>query len=92
MTASYRIEWKRSAAKELKKLERGDISAIVKAVEELTEDPYPPGSRKLKGSAQSYRIRIGDYRVLYSIRPEVLTVDIIRVGHRKDIYRRFILP
>ncbi|MFH0844670.1 MAG: type II toxin-antitoxin system RelE/ParE family toxin [Pseudomonadota bacterium] len=90
--ASYKVEWKQSAARELRKLEKETISAVVKAVEALSEEPYPAGSRKLKGSVHSYRIRVGDYRVIYSMRESELTVEIIRVGHRRDIYRRLLLP
>ena len=88
--ASYRIAWKRSASRELRKLEKETVSTIVKAVESLAEEPYPRGSRKLKGTMQSYRIRIGDYRVVYSVRESLLTIEIVRVGHRRDIYRRLI--
>ena len=84
---TYKIEWKRSALKELEKLPSPMISKVVSAVDNLSSNPYPEGVRKLVGSANSYRIRIGDYRVLYNIIKNILIVEIIRVGHRKDIYR-----
>ena len=84
---TYQIEWKRSAMKELEKLPRPMISRIVSAVDNLSSNPYPEGVRKLAGSEYSYRIRVGDYRVLYNIIRNRLVVEIIRVGHRKDIYR-----
>jgi mRNA interferase RelE/StbE len=84
---TYKIEWKRSAIKELEKLPRPMISKVVSAVNNLASNPYPEGVRKLVGSENSYRIRIGDYRVLYNIIKNMLIVEIIRVGHRKDIYR-----
>jgi mRNA interferase RelE/StbE len=84
---TYKIEWKRSAIKELEKLPRPMISKVVSAVNNLASNPYPEGVRKLVGSENSYRIRIGDYRVLYNIIKNMLIVEIIRVGHRKNIYR-----
>jgi mRNA interferase RelE/StbE len=85
--ASYRVEWKRSAIKELEKLPRQMLARIVEAVDDLARDPYPGGTRKLSGSEQTYRIRVGDYRVLYSIYSDKFIVEIIRVKHRKDIDR-----
>jgi mRNA interferase RelE/StbE len=84
---SYRIEWKRSAIKELEKLPRPMISKIVSAVDNLSSNPYPQGVRKLVSTKSSYRIRVGDYRVIYNIVENRLIVEIVRVGHRKDIYR-----
>lgn len=84
---SYRVEWKRSAAKELKKLPPSVILRILDSVRGLAEDPYPHGARKLAGSDHSYRIRIGDYRVVYTVEDDFLLVQIIRVGHRRDVYR-----
>ena len=85
---SYKIEWKRSATRELRKLPREAVSRILQAIEELSIDPYPTGVRKLVGSEQTYRIRIGDYRVVYSVFSSTLIIQIIRVGHRKDVYNR----
>jgi mRNA interferase RelE/StbE len=84
---SYQIEWKRSAVKELRKLPRPIISKIVAAVDSLILNPRPQGVRKLVGSEDTFRIRIGDYRVLYSIFETRLIIEIIRVGHRKDVYK-----
>ena len=86
--ASYRIEWKKSARKELKRLDRPIIPRILKLVETLAEDPHPPGSCKIIGARNTFRIRSGDYRIVYSIHEEVLIVQIIRVGHRKEVYRK----
>ena len=84
---TYKIEWKRSATKELEKLPRPMISKIVSAVDNLSSNPYPQGVRKLVNTQNSYRIRVGDYRVLYIIAENKLIVEIIRVRHRKDVYR-----
>ena len=84
----YKIEWKRSAAKELEKLPKDAIAGVLKAVEQLTVNPYPPGARKLVGSQHSHRLREGSYRIIYTISSSSLTIEIIRVGHRKDVYKR----
>jgi len=85
--ASYRIEWKASASKELKRLDRSVIVRIVEAIGRLAEEPLPHGCRKLKGSEDTYRIRVGDYRVVYEVAKNRLVVEIVRVRHRKDVYR-----
>ena len=85
--ASYRIEWKNSAYKELQKLPRQIIAKIIAAVADLSNDPYPSGVKKMVGSERSYRIRVGDYRVIYEIIENKLIIEIIRVRHRKDVYR-----
>ena len=83
----YDIEWKSSAVKEIKRLDRPIISRIIKAVESLSSNPFPSGVRKLKGGEYSYRIRVGDYRVVYTAFKDPLTLEIVRVRHRKDVYR-----
>ncbi len=86
--ASYKIEWKQSAKKELKKLDKQIIPRILQAVENLADNPYSLGSKKLIGSDYIYRIRVGDYRIVYKIKSSVLTIEIIKVGHRREIYRQ----
>jgi mRNA interferase RelE/StbE len=85
--ASYRIEWKRSALKELKQLPKSSILKALSVVEKLTTDPHPNSSKKLSGTDNTYRIRIGDYRLVYNIMEQVLTIEVIRIGHRKNVYR-----
>jgi mRNA interferase RelE/StbE len=85
--ATYRIEWKSSALKEIKHLDRSIIPRIIAAIESLSNIPRPSGVRKLQGSDQSYRIRVGEYRVVYEIVDKILCIVIIRIGHRKNIYR-----
>jgi mRNA interferase RelE/StbE len=85
---SYKIEWKQSAKKELKKLDRQIIPRILQAVESLADNPYSSGSKKLIGSKSNYRLRVGDYRIVYNIQSSILTIEIIKVGHRRDIYRQ----
>jgi mRNA interferase RelE/StbE len=84
---SYSVEWRRSAVRELKKLPQDVVLRILSAVEELSANPYPAGMRKLAGAEHSYRIRIGDYRIVYSIWASRLAIEIVRVGNRRDIYR-----
>lgn len=85
--ASYKIEWKNSAYKELQKLPRPIITRVVAAVSELSDEPFPHGVKKLVGSEFSYRIRIGDFRVVYEVFEKRLIIEIVRVRHRKDVYR-----
>ena len=85
--ASYRIELKKSAAKEIEKLKNRAVrSQIVDRIQKLAEDPRPPGCEKLSGS-EHYRVRQGQYRIVYSVHDEVLLVEILKVGHRRDVYR-----
>jgi mRNA interferase RelE/StbE len=84
---SYSIEWKASAAKELRKLPKPIISMILQAIVNLAEVPRPDGVRKLTGSQNAYRIRLGEYRVIYNIFDKRLVVEIVRVRDRKDAYR-----
>jgi len=85
--ASYSIRWKRSAEKELRGLHRRAIPGVLATVEALAENPYPDGCRKLHGSQSLWRVRAGDYRVIYSVDSGVLCIEIIRVGHRQSVYR-----
>jgi mRNA interferase RelE/StbE len=63
------------------------MSRVNAAILALADDPYPPGSKKLQGEANLYRVRVGDYRVLYRIEDERLIVLVVNIGHRRDIYR-----
>ena len=84
---SYRIEIKSSAAKELEKLPRQMVSRVVAAIKGLAETPYPQGVRKLVGFEHTYRVRVGDYRILYDVLDKKLVIEIIRIRHRKDAYK-----
>ncbi len=83
----FRIEYTKSACKDLRKLDQVVKDRIGVAVDALGSEPHPRGSRKMVGSEALYRIRIGDYRVIYEVQNKILTVFIIEIGHRKDIYR-----
>jgi mRNA interferase RelE/StbE len=84
----YAIEFKPSADKALKRLPAEAQRRIVAAVERLAENPRPTGAVKLQGEERTYRLRVGDYRVIYDIHDEMLIVVVLRVAHRKDAYRR----
>jgi mRNA interferase RelE/StbE len=86
--AFYKIEWKRSASKELRSLPKDVIAEIVTRVTSLGEDPFPLGVKKLAGAEHTYRIRFSSYRVIYTVSKDNLLVEIVRVGHRQSVYRR----
>ena len=84
---AFRIEWKKSTRKDLRRLPPGVVDRIITAVEALAQNPFPHGVEKLSGSEHAYRIRLGDYRVVYEVFSESRIVEIQRVRHRKDAYR-----
>jgi len=85
--ARYRIEISRTAEKQLKKIRRDDQRRVVAAILGLADDPHPNGSRKLVGYDDVFRIRVGRYRVLYSVSGKKLIVIVLKIGNRKDVYR-----
>ena len=85
--ASFSLQWRKSTRKDLRGIPREAVSRIVADVEKLAEQPLPHGSEKLTGSEHTYRIRIGDYRVVYELFRDAKIVEIQRVRHRKDVYR-----
>lgn len=82
---TYEIRLKRSAAKELKKLPKAVAKRILVKIYLLADDPTPASSKKLVGRP-GYRLRVGDYRVLYHIDNDILIIDVVKVGHRRDVY------
>ena len=84
---AFRIEWKKSTRKDLRKLPSNAADKIIEAVENLAKNPFPHGVEKLSGSEHAYRIRLGDYRIVYEVVTESKLVEIQRVRHRKDVYR-----
>jgi len=85
--ARRKIEITQTAERQLKKLKRKDQERVVRAILALADDPRPRGSRKLAGYDDVFRIRIGRYRVLYSVAVKKLIIIILKIGHRKDAYR-----
>ena len=83
----YAIEVAPAAERAIKKLSDEIRRRIVKAILKLEEEPRPSGIRKLSGENDLYRIRVGDYRIVYKIQDDVLVVVIVRVGHRREVYR-----
>jgi len=83
----YNIQIKESAAKSLKQLPPNQQLRIRQKIASLAGNPYPPETRKLKGEESAYRMRIGDYRVVSEVLEEIITVLVLRIGNRKDVYR-----
>jgi len=85
--AKYEVFIKPSAAKELEEVgTKKDRQRIVAHIRELTENPRPPGFQKLSGT-DKYRIRCGNYRIVYSINDDELSVQVVKIGHRREVYR-----
>ena len=86
---SYRVILSTTAQKELEALQDADVKRVRKKVLELAENPRPPGCRKLKGyDNRCWRVRAGDYRILYEIEDVLSIVDIWRIRNRRDVYDR----
>ena len=83
---SYRIELKLAAKRGLSKLPQVVQKRIARKIEVLARNPRPPGVEKLKGLPDLYRLRVGDYRILYQIQEKFLLVLVVQVGHRREIY------
>ena len=82
----YSVEFSRRAARQIDGLETDLRVRVIKRIEALSDNPRPPGVQKLSGSEGDYRIRIGDYRVVYEIRDALLMVLIMKVAHRRQVY------
>jgi len=85
----YRIEFKRSAAKALKKIQKSYQRRIRDRIDDLSENLPDPAATKMKGDNPFHRIRVGDYRIIYEIHGDILVIMVLKIGHRKEIYRRF---
>jgi mRNA interferase RelE/StbE len=84
--AKYKIEIKKSAVKEISNLPQKELLKILSKIESLADNPRPIGAIKLSGDDR-YRLRVGIYRILYQIFDDRLIVIVVKVGHRKDIYK-----
>ncbi len=82
----YKIYFRESVKKDLSALSRRDLQKVLHRIETLSLDPRPAGCEKLTGE-ERYRVRQGRYRILYSIQDQELTVWVVKVGHRKDVFR-----
>lgn len=87
MSGPYRVEIARRAVKAITRLPRLEQQRIRAAIDLLAETPRPPVCIQLAGEENTYRVRVGDYRILYEVRDKVLLVQVVRVGHRRDVYQ-----
>lgn len=87
MASSYTLALTESAAKELSRLTGPVVTRIAGRIERLADNPRPSGCKKLKGGVNEWRIRIGDYRVVYTIEDTAKAVDVTRIAHRKEVYK-----
>ena len=83
----HRIEYRPEALRNLKKLDATMLRRILSRIEELANDPRPHGVETLTGPERLYRVRVGDYSIVYTIRDPALLVLVVRVGHRREVYR-----
>ncbi len=86
MTGAYRLLLKKSAERELRKIPKADLQRITERMKDLAALPRPSGSEKLAGQ-DSYRIRQGDYRIVYTIDDGHRLIEIVKIGHRREVYR-----
>jgi mRNA interferase RelE/StbE len=84
--AQFKVYFKKSVEKDFKGIPKSDLQKILRKIQQLQNNPRPSGSEKLTGQ-ERYRIRQGSYRIVYSIQDNELTVWVVKVGHRKEIYR-----
>lgn len=87
MTGKYRIELRPAAIKALRKIDPQDQRRIQGVIALLGENPRPPGAKALQGR-DGLRVRVGNYRIIYSIHDDVLLIVVVTVGHRRDVYER----
>jgi mRNA interferase RelE/StbE len=84
--AEYKVYFKETVEKDLSAIPKKDLQKILRRIETLSQDPRPQGHEKLTGQ-ERYRVRQGNYRIVYSIQDQQLTVWVVKVGHRKEVYR-----
>ena len=84
---TYRIELTKAAERDLLAVPKPVLKRLDACILGLADDPLPPGVKKLKDSNGLYRVRVSDYRVIYRIEQEILTVLVVKIGHRREVYR-----
>lgn len=84
----FRLSFKASVAKDLRQIPKRDVQNILKRIEGLADDPRPSGSEKLSGQ-ERFRVRQGTYRIIYEIKDQELIVMVVKIGHRRNVYRTF---
>ena len=85
--AGYKIYFRQSVLKDLVKIPKRELQRIIKRIEKLAHDPRPQGCEKISGQ-ERFRIRQGNYRIIYYIQDDELTIWIVKIGHRRDLYRK----
>ena len=85
---AYRIEFTPKAQRDFKALDGSIRGRIARRIDSLADNPFPSGIKKIEGEDELYRLRVGDYRVLYQVQGRALLVLIVRIGHRREVYRR----
>jgi mRNA interferase RelE/StbE len=85
---SYSVRFKPSVEKDLRPLSKPLVSRLLKRIDNLKNDPFPHGASKLSGAERLYRIRVGDYRIVYEVNTEAKQVTIHYVRHRREVYRK----
>jgi mRNA interferase RelE/StbE len=85
--SSYSVEFSTAAARELRKLPKNVRIRLLDTIETLTVEPRPPQARRLVGTDLAWRLRVGDYRVIYEVEDELLLVSVVRAAHRREVYR-----
>ena len=85
--ASYKLVFSRSFEKDVRKLPKETVARVVSKTKALAEDPFPRDAKKLKGEQGTYRLRVGDYRIIYTVDTASLEVDLVYARHRRDVYR-----
>ncbi len=83
----YRIVFRKSVAQDMRRLPNRDLRRILATIDSLSDDPRREGAEKLSG-LEKYRVRQGNYRIIYEIKDDEVIVVVVKVGHRKDVYRR----
>ncbi len=84
----YKVTVKKSAAKAIAKLPKEVSNRLIPSIKKLGEEPRPSGAKKLQGAVDLWRIRVGNYRVVYSVEDTIMIIDVLQVAHRKDVYRK----
>lgn len=87
MAIVYRVEFAPQAIRDFRKLERHLQKKLKPHIDRLAENPFPQNIKKLAGDDDFYRIRVGDYRIVYQVQKKILLVLVVKIGHRKDVYR-----
>ena len=83
----YSLDFRPSALKSLERIARPDQVRLAKAIEGLRTNPHPPAAKKLSGEHEWWRLRVGDYRVIYAIEKQRLVILVLKIGHRREVYR-----